>query len=126
MDEAFVWTTDSNAVQGTVDHFKLTDRLSGCVQKFKASGHRRRAAEITVSSKLDGIIQDGVIEWTGLRQLDHDPFRSFAGSDEIKLALAAKIIQAHGGSGKFIDKKFVIRLQLPALHTELRSEIENK
>ena len=45
-------------------------------------------------------------------QLDHDPFRSFAGSDEVKLALAAKIIEAHGGSAKFIDKKFVIELPL--------------
>ena len=53
-----------------------------------------------------------VIEWSGLRQLDHDPFRSFAGSDEIKLALAAKIIEAHGGSAKFIDKKFVVVIPL--------------
>ncbi len=53
-----------------------------------------------------------MIEWAGLRQLDHDPFRSFAGSDEIKLALAAKIIEAHGGSAKFIDKKFVVELPL--------------
>ena len=51
----------------------------------------------------------------GLAQLDHDPFRSFAGSDEIKLALAAKIIEAHGGSAKFIDKKFVVVLPLSVI-----------
>ena len=70
-------------------------------------------AEITVTTKLDGNNSgQAVIEWAGLRQLDHDPFRSFAGSDEIKLALAAKIIEAHGGSAKFIDKKFVVELPL--------------
>jgi signal transduction histidine kinase len=53
-----------------------------------------------------------VIEWSGLRALDHDPFRSFAGSDEVKLALAAKIIEAHGGSAKFMDSKFVVVLPL--------------
>ena len=68
-------------------------------------------AEITVTTKLDSN-NSAVIEWAGLRQLDHDPFRAFAGSDEIKLALAAKIIEAHGGSARFIDKKFVIELPL--------------
>jgi hypothetical protein len=47
-----------------------------------------------------------------LRHLEHDPFRSFAGSDEIKLALAAKIIEAHGGSAKFEDRKFVVVIPL--------------
>ena len=110
VDEKIVWKTDSAAIQGNVDHFKLTDAF-----KWLCSGalkHRQSddGAEITVSAKVDG--NNSVIEWAGLRQLDHDPFRSFAGSDEIKLALAAKIIEAHGGSAKFIDKKFVIELPL--------------
>jgi signal transduction histidine kinase len=110
VDEKIVWKTDSDAIQGNVDHFKLTDAF-----KWLCSGalkHRQSddGAEITVSAKVDG--NNSVIEWAGLRQLDHDPFRSFAGSDEIKLALAAKIIEAHGGSAKFIDKKFVIELPL--------------
>ena len=111
MDETIVWNPDSDAVQGSFDNFKLTDAF-----KWLCSGavkHRPLAdegAEITVTTRLDG--NNSVIEWAGLRQLDHDPFRSFAGSDEIKLALAAKIIEAHGGSAKFIDKKFVVELPL--------------
>ncbi len=110
VDEKIVCKTGSDAVQGTVDHFKLTDAF-----KWLCSGalkHRQPddGAEITVSTKVAG--HNSVIEWAGLRQLDHDPFRSFAGSDEIKLALAAKIIEAHGGSAKCIDKKFVIELPL--------------
>ena len=113
VDEKIVWKTDSDTVQGSVDHFKLTDAF-----KWLCSGalkHRQPddGAKITVSTKVDGNNSgQAVIEWAGLRQLDHDPFRSFAGSDEIKLALAAKIIEAHGGSAKFIDKKFVIELPL--------------
>ena len=108
-----VWKTDSDAVQGSFDHFKLTDAFkwlcSGAVKHRQADD----GAEITVTTKLDGNNSgQAVIEWAGLRQLDHDPFRSFAGSDEIKLALAAKIIEAHGGSAKFIDKKFVVELPL--------------
>ena len=69
------------------------------------------ASEIFVTTKSsDGAA--AVIEWSGLRELDHDPFRSFAGSDEIRLALAAKIIEAHGGSAKFMDSKFVVVLPL--------------
>ena len=110
VDEKIVWSTDSEAVHGNVDHFKLTDAF-----KWLCSGalkHRQPddGAEITVSTRMDG--NNSVIEWAGLRQLDHDPFRSFAGSDEIKLALAAKIIEAHGGSARFIDEKFVIELPL--------------
>lgn len=107
-----VWKPDSDAVQGSFDHFKLTDAFKWlCMGALK---HRQTDndgnGEITVTTKLnDG---EAVIEWDGLRQLDRDPFRSFAGSDEVRLALAAKIIEAHGGSAKFTDKKFVVELPL--------------
>jgi light-regulated signal transduction histidine kinase (bacteriophytochrome) len=113
VDEKIVWKTDSEAVQGTVDHFKLTDAFKWLCSGAIKIRQPDDGAEIMVSTKVDGNNSgQAVIEWTGLCQLDHDPFRSFAGSDEIKLALAAKIIEAHGGSAKFIDKKFVIELPL--------------
>jgi hypothetical protein len=58
--------------------------------------------------------QDAVIEWCGLRKIDHDPFHSFVGSEEIRLALAAKIIEAHGGSAKLADDRFVVQLPTSA------------
>ena len=39
-----------------------------------------------------------VIEWLEVNSADHDPFRSFAGSVEIRMSLAAKVIEAHGGA----------------------------
>ncbi len=52
-----------------------------------------------------------LIEWLGVKHFDHDPFRSFAGSDEIRMSLAAKTIEAHGGSASYEDG--VLRVELP-------------
>jgi len=52
-----------------------------------------------------------VIEWLGINHSDHDPFRSFAGSDEIRMSLAAKAIEAHGGSAMCEDG--LLRVKLP-------------
>lgn len=51
-----------------------------------------------------------VIEWQDVNAADHDPFRSFAGSIEIRMSLAAKIIEAHGGSA--IQKENTLRVTL--------------
>ena len=51
-----------------------------------------------------------VIEWQDVNATDHDPFRSFAGSIEIRMSLAAKIIEAHGGSA--IQKENTLRVTL--------------
>ena len=109
------WDSGSDAVQGEFDQFKLSDALKWlCMGALKHRETRSVESEvINVSARLADS-KTAVFEWSGLRQLDHDPFRSFAGSDEIKLALAAKIIEAHGGSARFIDKKFVITLPLSA------------
>ena len=97
------------AIQGSFDHFKLGDAFkylcAGAIKLKHAEG------EVTVSARTANAGQV-LIEWSGLRQLDHDPFRSFNGIDEIKLALAARIIEAHGGTAKFIDRKFAVELPL--------------
>ena len=111
-DSQIVWDDGSDVVQGNFDHFKLTDALKWiCAGALKHRQNENEAGQITVSTRVNDSGQ-AVIEWSGLRQLDRDPFRSFAGSDEVKLALAAKIIEAHGGSAKFIDRKFVVELPI--------------
>jgi len=97
--------------QGNLDHFKLADAFKWlCAGALKHRQTVNGDSEISVTTKAAA--GDVRIEWSGLRQLDHDPFRSFAGSDEIKLALAAKIIEAHGGSATFANKSFVVVLPL--------------
>ena len=101
----------SVGIQGNLDLFKLTDAFKWlCTGALKHRQDGDGGGEVSVSAGTEG--DHAVIEWSGLRPLDHDPFRSFAGSDEIKLALAAKIIEAHGGSAKFIDRKFVVVIPL--------------
>jgi len=107
-----VMESNSDAIQGNFDHFKLTDAFKWlCAGAVKHKETQDGTGEVTVTTKPANAGQV-LIEWSGLRQLDHDPFRSFAGSEEIKLALAARIIEAHGGTAKFIDKKFAVELPL--------------
>ena len=54
---------------------------------------------------------DAVIEWRGLAQPGADPFRAFTGGAGLRLALAAKIIRAHGGEVSTEDG--VVRARLP-------------
>ncbi len=54
----------------------------------------------------------GVIEWRVFDSSDHDPFHSFAGSNEIRLSLAARIIEAHGGSAGRRNGALCVRLPL--------------
>jgi light-regulated signal transduction histidine kinase (bacteriophytochrome) len=107
-----VLDSSSDSIQGNLDLFKLTEAFKWlCAGAMKHKQNQDDAGEIFVTTKSSDGAQ-AVIEFSGLRELDHDPFRSFAGSDEVKLALAAKIIEAHGGSAKFIDNKFVVQLPL--------------
>ena len=53
-----------------------------------------------------------VIEWRGVRPVNgDDPFHSFAGSEGLRMALAAKIIEAHGGETEHDEN--VLRIRLP-------------
>ena len=105
---------NSESVQGEFDHFKLSEALKwlsvGAI-KYRNNEDDGGAIIVTVKAAANDPGK-AVVEWSGLRRVDHDPFRSFAGSDEIKLALAEKVIQAHGGSAELIDKKFVVELPL--------------
>jgi hypothetical protein len=55
-----------------------------------------------------------IIEWTEVNEFAHDPFRSFAGSHGIGMSLAAKIIEAHGGSAVCKGSSLVVTLPLSA------------
>ena len=107
---SIAWKVASDSVQGNFDLFKLTDAFKWLCAGALKNRQNDDGAEVSVSVETND--DQAVIEWSGLRQLDHDPFRSFAGSDEIKLALAAKIIDAQGGSAKFMDRKFVVVIPL--------------
>jgi hypothetical protein len=105
----------SDSVQGSFDPLKLTDAfkwISAAAIKNRLPNNDGTEAK-PVSVKVAAVDnQDAIIEWSGLRKIDHDPFHSFVGSEEIRLALAAKIIEAHGGSAKLAEDRFVVQLPL--------------
>lgn len=113
-DAQIVVDPNSDSVQGHFDTLKLTDAFKWI--SAAAVKNRRQdegAEEKPVSVKIAAVDnKDAIIEWSGLRKIDHDPFRSFVGSEEIRLALAAKIIEAHGGSAKLAEDRFVVELPL--------------
>src|SRR5690349_4600270 len=107
-----VMDPNANSVQGDLDPLKLTDAfkwISTAAIKNRQTGEEAKPVTISVSATND---RQARIEWSGLQKIDHDPFRSFVGSEEIRLALAAKIIEAHGGSAKLADDRFVVQLPL--------------
>ena len=110
-----VMDSGSDSVQGSFDPLKLTDAfkwISAAAVKNRRSENNEGEAQ-PVSVKVVAVDNhDAIIEWSGLRKIDHDPFHSFVGIEEIRLALAAKIIEAHGGSAKLAEDRFVVQLPL--------------
>jgi len=62
--------------------------------------------------KGTGTTPTAIIEWPDVNHSTHDPFRSFAGSHEIKMSLAARIVEAHGGSAECTGSSLVVTLPL--------------
>jgi signal transduction histidine kinase len=55
---------------------------------------------------------EALIEWRGLKINNEDPFHSLAGSEGIRMTLAAKFIEAHGGQSGHNDNALWVRLPL--------------
>jgi signal transduction histidine kinase len=53
-----------------------------------------------------------IIEWRDVNQSGHDQFRSFTGSHGIQMSLAAKVIEAHGGTAKCDGSSLIVTLPL--------------
>ncbi len=105
----------AETLKGEFDSAKLKEAITSiCVVATKLRRDKDEFGAITVSVR-PGSIQGktgAIIEWSGLRDLDHDPFKSFAGSDEIKMSLAAKIIEAHDGLAQYKNNSLVVTLPL--------------
>jgi signal transduction histidine kinase len=64
-----------------------------------------------------------VIEWRGVQPINgDDPFHSFAGSEGLRMALAAKIIEAHGGETEHVANVLRIRLPIEQQGGRLKAE----
>jgi light-regulated signal transduction histidine kinase (bacteriophytochrome) len=110
----FVCDLDAPALIGEFDSTKLTDALkwiSAGALKYAPNGEEAKPITLSLKRSQDHNNQ-AEIEWAGLKGLDHDPFHSFAGTDEIRMSLAGKIVEAHGGAASFAGDRVVVSLPL--------------
>ena len=67
---------------------------------------------LCIRLRLDKDNQRAIIEWRGVKTSNgDDPFHSFAGSEGLRMSLAAKIIEAHGGETNYNAE--TLRAELP-------------
>ena len=109
-----VYEPDADPLLGDIDPLKLTEALSWIstvALKHRVVGDESGPVSVTVKRNEENV-QEALIEWTGLAPIDHDPFRSFVGSDEIRMSMAAKIVEAHDGTAEYDGNKFKVTLPL--------------
>jgi signal transduction histidine kinase len=111
--------TAEEALEGEFDTAALTEAL----KTITAGARALRRAEDTAALQLllRREVREGastaVVEWRGVRHMDGvDPFHSFVGSDALRMSLAAKIIQAHGGEAS--PDTGLLRVRLPIKHSD--------
>ncbi len=73
---------------------------------------REDVLNIRLGTAPKGEGHECVIDWELLGPQSHDIFQSFAGSDSIRMALAARTIEAHGGQAGCEGSTLRIRLPL--------------
>jgi light-regulated signal transduction histidine kinase (bacteriophytochrome) len=97
---------------GEFDPIMLSDALKAIsLGALKIRQHQDKEPVLNVRLQQNESDHAAIIEWLGLKSLDHDPFAAFAGSDEIRMSLAAKIISAHGGEASRVEG--ALRVSLP-------------
>ncbi len=110
---AISFISEAESLQGEFDPTMLADALKWIsIGATKLRQDKPETSPISVTVKRGANETTAIIEWSGLNHLDHDPFRSFVGSDEIRMSLAGKIVEAHGGSTEQHDNRLVVKLPL--------------
>jgi signal transduction histidine kinase len=98
---------------GEFDPVLITDALKSIsLSAMKLSSAPEDSLEIDLIDETDESNRSGVIQWRVSNSSDHDPFHSFAGSNEIRLSLAARVVEAHGGSARREQDSLCVRLPL--------------
>jgi hypothetical protein len=100
---------------GEFDSAILADALKSIslgAMKMITKKAREEPLQIHLKGEAVETRRDGVIEWRVFDSSDYDPFHSFAGCDEIRMSLAAKAIEAHGGSVERQNGSLRVRLPL--------------
>lgn len=109
-----VFERQAESFLGDFDTAKLSEALrsiSTSAMKMLGTKGPDQPLNIVLKRAATAMQPEGVIEWKGFESFEHDPFHSFAGSEGIRMSLAARVVEAHGG---FADKHHgALRVRLP-------------
>ena len=103
-----------DALVGEFDPTALTEAFRAISIGASKAGLRDKpeTVRVEIASKEISGVQCAIIEWQPANFSADDPFRSFNGSEAIRMALAARIIEAHGGSAKYQNQSLLVCLPL--------------
>ena len=110
-----VFESESTPLLGEFDPPVLADALKSIslgAMKMITNKELDQSLQIHVKGEAGETRREGVIEWRVFDSSDHDPFHSFAGSDAIRMSLAARVIEAHGGHADRQNGSLRVRLPL--------------
>ncbi len=104
--------TEAAELTGDFDVTAITEALKTITTNALALGPSHDGAAVTISLAPGADGRSATIEWRGVKTMNgDDPFHSFAGSEGLRMSLAAKIIEAHGGETGF--DAHTLRAELP-------------
>ncbi|HZG53033.1 MAG TPA: hypothetical protein VEZ40_12935 [Pyrinomonadaceae bacterium] len=109
---------DGNAYRGDFDAPLLSDALKSVHAGARQLASKDAPPDINLrraetAAAATAATPFALIEWRGLKDAgDNDIFNSFNGGAGLRLALAAKVIQAHGGTVEQASDALRVRLPL--------------
>ncbi len=105
---------DPGSLLGEFDATALTDAFKSISEgAWKTLGKENSVAlKVTLKGESADGRPEAVIDWGPVIFANGDPFNSFDGSEAIRMSLAAKIVEAHGGSAEYRDHTLRVRLPL--------------
>jgi signal transduction histidine kinase len=102
--------TDGGPFEGDFDPTLLAEALKNITAGARGESAAGEADGGGASLRLRGEGSGAVVEWLGVAA-DDDPFGGLAGASGLRMALAARIVRAHGG--EVTHEGGVIRARLP-------------
>ena len=110
--------SDGSPCEGDFDPALLAEALKNITAGAHGEGattHDEGAAAGGDGARRVRLSRDGegaVVEWLGVELTDGDPFRGLAGATGLRMALAARIVRAHGGEVSHEGGRIRARLPL--------------
>ena len=114
LGQPFSLHTEPGAFEGEFDVAALSEALkiitAGALNLPRPDGDGTLVIHLRPEDHTGA--KSAVIEWRGVSTNGTDPFHSFAGSDALRMSLAAKIIAAHGGETRQQPNALSVRLPI--------------